>query len=104
MSRVSSQGVFIGTAPFGVFLAVASAQLWAVTLPFLAVPTLWVYPPLCHSANPSEGRTDGTMDQGPFRADAMAEPEPGRGDPAAGATAVPSDAERGSGADSLLGS
>ena len=44
------------------------------------------------------------MDQGPFRTDAMAEPEPGRGDPAAGATAVPLDAERGSGADSLLGS
>ena len=32
---------------------------------------------------------DGTMDQGPFRADAAAEPEPGRGDPAAGAMVVP---------------
>ena len=40
------------------------------------------------------------MDEGPFRTDAAAEPEPGRGDPTAGATAVPSDAERGSGADS----
>ena len=44
------------------------------------------------------------MDQGRFRTDAMAEPEPGHGDPAAEAMAVPSDAERGSGADSLLGS
>ena len=44
------------------------------------------------------------MDQGRLRTDAMAEPEPGRGDPTAEAMAVPSDAERGSGADSLLGS
>ena len=44
------------------------------------------------------------MDEGPFRTDAAAEPEPGRGDPAAEAMAVPADAERGSGADSLLGS
>ena len=80
------------------------APFWAVTHLFWAVPTLWVYYPLFHGANPSEGRTDGTMDEGPFRTDAAAEPEPGRGDPAAEATAVPLDAERGSGADSLLGS
>ena len=97
MSRVFRSGVFIGTAPFHRFWHRKIAT-------FRTVPTLWVYCPLFHGANPSEGRTDGTMDEGPFRTDAAAEPEPGRGDPAAGAMVVPADAERGSGADSLLGS
>ena len=97
MSRVFRSGVYKHPATFHRFGHRKIAT-------FRTVPALWVYPPLCHGANPSEGRTDGTMDEGPFRTDAAAEPEPGRGDPAAGATAVPSDAERGSGADSLLGS
>ena len=97
MSRVFRSGVFKHPAPFHRFWHRKIAT-------FRTVPALWVYPPLCHSANPSEGRADGRMDQGRLRTDAMAEPEPGRGDPTAEAMAVPSDAERGSGADSLLGS
>ena len=100
MSVVFRSNGFMETAPFGVFWQANNAQFWAV--PHFG--QVWVYPPLCHSANPSECRADGTMDQGRFRTDAMAEPEPGRGDPTAEAMAVPADAERGSGADSLLGS